>query len=172
MDDFDKIYELYGNQVYKFLICLTNDADLSEELTQETFYQAIKSINKFKGECKLSVWLCQIAKYSYYRYVKKYMHNENSFEEVPEITSEDEIPETIAINKEGTSFLLNCISLLPEQYKNVVYLRAYKDLSFKEIGRAYKNNEIWARVTFYRGKLKLKKIIIDMRGRNNSEDKL
>lgn len=83
MDDFDKIYELYGNQVYKFLICLTNDADLSEELTQETFYQAIKSIDKFKGECKLSVWLCQIAKYSYYKHIKKYMHNENAFEEVP-----------------------------------------------------------------------------------------
>lgn len=68
MEDLSEIYKSY---VKRFLICLTSNVDLAEELTQETFYQAIKSIHRYNGECKISVWLCQIAKYTYYNYLKK-----------------------------------------------------------------------------------------------------
>ena len=68
----EDIYQTYADEVKKFLICLTSDVDLAEELTQETFYQAVKSINRYNGECKMSVWLCQIAKHSFYNYLKKH----------------------------------------------------------------------------------------------------
>lgn len=61
MQDIEKIYEEYFETVNKYLFCLTHNSDISEELTQETFCKAVKKINTYKGECKMSVWLCQIA---------------------------------------------------------------------------------------------------------------
>ena len=63
MKEIQDMYSENANYVMKFLMALTSNEALSEELTQETFYQAVKSIDKFKGDCKISVWLCQIAKH-------------------------------------------------------------------------------------------------------------
>ena len=71
MQNIEKIYEQYFETVNKYLFCLTRNSDISEELTQETFYKAVKNINSFKGECKISVWLCQIAKNLWFDYCKK-----------------------------------------------------------------------------------------------------
>ena len=74
MEDLSEIYKSYANEVKLFLLCLTSSEDLAEEITQETFYQAVKSIHRYNGECKISVWLCQIAKHSYFDYLKKAKH--------------------------------------------------------------------------------------------------
>lgn len=68
------MYLNYANIVKRFLISLTGNFDLSEDLTQETFYQAYRSIHRFNGDCKLSVWLCQIAKHVYFDHLKKKKH--------------------------------------------------------------------------------------------------
>ena len=79
MQDMEQIYEQYFETVYKYLFCLTRNSDIAEELTQETFYRAVKKINTFKEDCKISVWLCQIA----IKTVKEYLgKNENWFEKV------------------------------------------------------------------------------------------
>lgn len=67
MYDIDEICKKYYNTVFKYLMSLAHDINLSEELTQETFYIAIKEINKFKGKCSISTWLCIIAKHLYYK---------------------------------------------------------------------------------------------------------
>lgn len=79
MEDLNRIYQSYADEVKRFLICLTSNVDLAEELTQETFYQAVKSIHRYNGECKISVWLCQIVKHSYYNYLKKEKNIDNTF---------------------------------------------------------------------------------------------
>ena len=66
MEPMSELYQQYADEVKRFLVCLTGDMDLAEELTQETFYQAIRSIGRYNGACKLSVWLCQIAKHLYW----------------------------------------------------------------------------------------------------------
>ena len=71
MQDMEKIYKEYFETVYKYLFCLTRNQDISEELTQETFYKAVKKIDTYKGECKVSVWLCQIAKNLWYDECRK-----------------------------------------------------------------------------------------------------
>ena len=71
MDDMDAVYRTHAQTVYKFLLAQCHDPDLAEELTQETFYQAVRSIGRFDGSCKLSVWLCQIAKHLWYQYLRK-----------------------------------------------------------------------------------------------------
>ena len=84
MDDMDAIYRNHAQTVYKFLLAQCHDPDLAEELTQETFYQAVRSIERFDGSCKLSVWLCQIAKHLWYQYLRKHQQKPVSLETAPE----------------------------------------------------------------------------------------
>ncbi|MGD9567861.1 MAG: RNA polymerase sigma factor [Sedimentibacter sp.] len=81
----DELYSEYFQTVFKYLFCLTHDADISEELTQETFYQAIKTYSNFRGDCKVSVWLCQIAKHLWYKeYSKRKRNASDSIDDIPD----------------------------------------------------------------------------------------
>ena len=153
MPDMDAIYRQYAQTVYHFLLSQTRDEALAEELTQETFYQAIRSIHRFDGSCKLSVWLCQIAKHLWYQHLRK-AGRETAAEEAPEPlvpSAEDE-----ALAGDGQVALLKRVHALPPQQREVVYLRSFGGLSFREIGDVLGKTETWARVTFYRGKEKLR----------------
>lgn len=101
MQNIEEIYKEYSITVYKYLFCLTQNRDISEELTQETFAIAVEDIKKFRGECKLSVWLCQIAKHLWYKELKKRKKNANvSFEEINDNILYDESLEEIICEKE------------------------------------------------------------------------
>lgn len=151
--DLNEIYNNYAEVVFKYLMCLCHDADLSEELTQETFYQAVRSIDSYNGACKMSVWLCQIAKHSYYKYLEK---NKKQRKEIYQVNTIHTSPETELINSEDKVALFRIIHLLEEPYKEVLLLRILGGLSYKEIGEIQLKNENWARVTFYRAKIKLR----------------
>ena len=158
MQDIEKIYEEYFETVNKYLFCLTHNNDISEELTQETFYKAVKKIDTYKGECKMSVWLCQIAKNLWYdqcRKNKKFVKTEetNSLN-VQELNT---LEEQVISNDEKIS-LYKKMQNLDEKTREVVYLRITGELSFKEIGIILNKTENWARVTFYRGKNQLKEV--------------
>ena len=71
MDDFERIYAEYYDQVYGYCLKLTHDPHMAEEVTQESFFKALKAIDSFHGECRLQVWLCQIAKNTYFSLLKK-----------------------------------------------------------------------------------------------------
>jgi len=146
--------------VFKYLYCLTRDFNTSEELTQETFYKALKNINKFKGESKLSTWLCQIAKNLWYDEIKRKKVKEISLEDssgIVEIISNESI-EDEAISKDTRIKLFERLQKLDSVTREVIYLRITGDLSFKEIGTILNKTENWARVTYYRGKQKLKEV--------------
>lgn len=152
MDELTEIYEQHAEQVGKYLISLCRNADVAEELTQETFYQAIRSIDNYNGNCKMSVWLCQIAKHTYYKYVDRQVKQASPIQTTEQITS----LEHDFIDNENKMDLFRIIHLLGEPYKEIVLLRLLGDLSFKEIGDIHLKNENWARVSFYRAKLKLR----------------
>lgn len=154
MDDMSAIYRQHAQTVYKFLLSQSHDPDLAEELTQETFYQAVRSADRFDGSCKVSVWLCQIAKHLWYQHLRKRNRETPMPEEgidVPLPSAEEEI-----LDRAGQLDLLRQVHSLPEAQKEVVYLRAFGGLSFREIGDVLGKTETWARVTFYRGKEKLR----------------
>ena len=69
--DMDAVYQEYANLIYRFLYTHTHDADWSQELMQETFLRAVDSISRYDGSCKLSVWLCQIAKHVMWQELRK-----------------------------------------------------------------------------------------------------
>ncbi len=97
MKGIDKIYSEYFQTVYKYLFTLTQDADVSEELTQETFYQAVKTFDRFRGESKVSVWLCQIAKHLWYKeYKRRNRFTEGFVEEMSDlIPSSENLQESV-----------------------------------------------------------------------------
>lgn len=154
MDDMDAIYRNHAQTVYKFLLAQCRDPDLAEELTQETFYKAVRSIERFDGSCKLSVWLCQIAKHLWYQYLRKHQQKPVPLEAEPE--SYFPSAEEGLLAQEERLALLRQIHQLPEPQREVVYLRAFGNLSFREIGDVLGKTETWARVTFYRTKEKLR----------------
>ncbi len=158
MQDIEKVYEEYFKTVYKYLFCLTHNSDLSEELTQETFYRAVQKIGSFKEECKISVWLCQIAKNLWYDEIKKDKKiNKANEEELGLITSNENLEETIISNEQKME-LYKKMQKLDDLTREVMYLRITGELSFKEIGTILNKTENWARVTFYRGKNKIREV--------------
>lgn len=149
MQDIEKIYKEYFETVNKYLFCLTRNSDISEELTQETFYKAVKKINTYKGECKMSVWLCQIAKNLWIDQCRKNKKITNlSEEDLINITEQKSLEEKIILDDEKIS-LYKKMQKLDEKTREVIYLRISGELTFKEIADILNKTETWARVTFY-----------------------
>lgn len=157
-NELDEYYCAHAKTVEHFLFRYTCDQDLAEELTQETFYQALKTIKSFKGECKASVWLCQIAKNVWKQYLQRQKYRKHSnldeVENNPLIAYEFE---SVFFQREEKVDLYKQIRQLDADAREVVYLRMTDDLSFSEIGEILGISENCARVTFYRAKQKLVK---------------
>ena len=155
--DLHEAYARHARTVYRFLLSQCGDADLAEELTQETFYRAVRSIGRYNGACKLSVWLCQIAKHLWYQHLR----HQKRESPLPEDGGEGLVPpapsaETEVLAQTGRMELLRRVHDLPEPGREVVYLRIFGNLSFREIGDVLGRTQTWARVTFYRCKERLK----------------
>lgn len=158
MQDMEAIYKEYFGTVNKYLFCLTHNNDISEELTQETFYKAVKKIDTYRGDCKISVWLCQIAKNLWYDQCRKNKKMTNLQEEDWFDLQEKNTIEEQLISNEEKILLYRKMQKLDEKTREVMYLRITGELSFKEIGTILNKTENWARVTFYRGKNRLKEV--------------
>jgi len=165
VDDFEQLYCLYSKQLYKYLLYISGDKYLAEELLQETYYQALKSIFRFKGDSKVSTWLYQISKNVYLKHISKEMKEKLiSTNETKDLIYSN-TPEEIIEGKEKSINLINAIYELKDQDREIIFLRSFGDLSFREIGAEFKQSEGWARTNFYRAKLKLKNLLI-----NSEED--
>lgn len=163
----DELYQENAKIVYGFLCSLCHDRSLAEELTQETFLQAYKSLERYDGSCKVSSWLCQIAKHLYYRHLQKakreiptdFGGQEPGAEGQAELGMHSgqgrggaQNPEHQALVRLELLDVLKEMQKLPAQMREVMYLRIAGDLTFKEIGEILGRSENWARVSFYRGK--------------------
>ncbi len=149
----DDVYKEYAQMVFKYLMSLCHDSDLAEELTQETFFQAVRSIEKFDGSCKISTWLCAIAK----NVLQAHRRKQKPLEEIkdPQKTSDSAEKETL--DKYDQIELMKQLHRCPEPFKEILYLRIFGGMSFKDIGDIMGKTENWARVNFYRGKEHLRK---------------
>lgn len=153
MRNFDEIYAEYYKEVYKFVVALCRNQVLAEEITQETFFKALKSIDSFKGNCKIGTWLCKIAKNAYFDYSKK--HNLNTDYPLENIISEEDI-EGRFTDRETAYEIHKVLHKLSEPYKEVFHLRTFGELSFSQIAVLFGKTESWARVTYYRAKVMMK----------------
>lgn len=162
MKEFDEIYREYYHVLYTFLLRLTaGNHLLTEELTQETFYQAFISIHRYNGKCQFFTWLCQIAKNSYFKYLRKNRALAVDFVILGEelLKNEQESTEQQYECKVVKEDLRKAISQLNKKQQNIVMLRIYFELSFQEIGKLLGMKENTVRVNFYRAKEILKQFL-------------
>ena len=152
MDDFERIYAEYYDAVYGYCLRLTHDHHLAEEVTQESFFKALKAIDSFHGECRLQVWLCQIAKNTYFSLLKKRKHTAPMEGDWPDPA---DLEERLG-DKEEALQIHRVLHTLPEPYREVFWLRTFGELSFSQIGELFEKTESWARVTYHRARLKIK----------------
>lgn len=151
VSDFEALYKKYFSHVFKYILAISRNEDIAEEITQQTFLKAMTSIDKFRGDCNIRVWLCQIAKNQYLmlQRERKHFDNESEIEETTEF-------EEHFFDREDSKNLHRLLHKMPEPYKEVFTLRTFGELSYAQIGELFQKSESWARVTYFRAKEKLK----------------
>ena len=155
--DFEKIYNEYFNDVYLYIKRLSGDEHIAEDITSETFFKALKSIDSFRGECEIRVWLCQIAKNSYYTFVKKNSKVQDVDEtELINLPDNKNNVENEVQSKLQAFAIQKVLHEIDEPYREVFMWRVYADLSFKEIAGIFNKNENWACVTYHRARKLIK----------------
>lgn len=150
--DLEKLYHDYFSVVYKYILSISKDSLTAEEITQETFFKALKKIDEFRGDCSVRVWLCQIAKNTYYNYTKK----QARFVELKEGEESSEYAEYDFLASYHTKAAHRILHNMKEPYKEVFSLRVFGELSFSDIGELFGKSDSWARVTFHRARLMIK----------------
>ena len=146
MQSMEEIYRQHAQTVYRYLLAQTRSADLAEELTQETFYQAVRTAGQYRGEGRLTTWLCGIAK----NVLRTYQRRHPQEEELAETAAAPDTPDEAFLARESQLELLRKMQTLGN-------LRIFGALSFRDIGEILSHTENWARVTYDRGREALRK---------------
>lgn len=161
-EEFEKIYIRYFNDVFLFLKKLSKDESMAEEITSETFFKAMRSIDTFRGETDIRVWLCQIAKNCYFSHLKKQQSivNIDDIDDIEFPDNKDTIEEQI-LNRCDAMQIHLLLHNLAEPYKEVFMLRVFGELSFKQIADIFQKTDNWACVTYHRARNKILKQMED-----------
>ena len=155
----EDLYKLYAKAVYRYLFSLIGEADTAEELTQETFCQALKSIDTYRGESTPQVWLCAIAKRLWFKELERRKRTVLVGEsDLSRVAAPDD-PAKEHEAQQARIALYQAMQKLDAETREVIHLRLAGDFSFRDIGEILGHSEVWARVRFYRGKEELVKII-------------
>ena len=158
----DLSFEKYYEDVFRFLRGLSADEHLAEELTQETFYRALKSRDSYRGDADIRVWLCSIAKNLYYTHYKNQKRYADA-EDMEEYGAEGKSVTQLIEDKDMALRIHRILHHLREPYKEIFSLRIFGELSFKEIGQLFDKSEHWACVTYHRAKEMIQSEIEDER---------
>ena len=155
MSDFEEIYLRYFSKVYLYILKLCGNEHIAEDVTSETFFKAMKGVGAFKGNCDVGVWLCQIAKNTYFSYLRK---NKNvvTDDEVAQGIASDRSVEEKVIESDEADRIRAVLHELPDQYKEVFMWRVFAELDFPQIGGMFGKSENWACVTYYRARKMIK----------------
>lgn len=159
MTEFEDIYNNYFKDIFLYIYSLSGDRHIAEDITAETFMKAIKSIERFKGNCDIRVWLCQIAKNCYFSFLrkkKKTVHLDELSEQKDNFNFEQIISST-----EESMEIHEILHNLDEPYKEVFSLRVFGELSFKQIACLFGKSDNWACVTYHRARNKIKERMED-----------
>lgn len=151
--EFEQIYNAYYKSVYLYVMQISDSEHIAEEITSETFYKAINSVNSFRGDCDMRVWLCQIAKNTYFSYLKKHKRELSVAEaDLQDITNSNVLIDEQIEKQEEAWQIRKILHSISDPYKEVFMWRVFGELSFKEIGGLYKKTDNWACVTYHRAR--------------------
>lgn len=152
MDAFEELYKQYYRQVFFYVLGLCRNEHIAEEITQETFFRVLKKMDTFRGECRVNVWITQIARNTFYNYCRrKKLDPENTLEDV-EVAAQEDLEEKM-LDREAAGQIHRALHAIPEPYREVFWMRTFGELSFREIGNIHGKTESWARVVYHRARL-------------------
>ncbi len=154
--DFEEIYRRYFGDVYRYLLRLSGSETAAEDITSETFLRAMQALPRFRGDCDVRVWLCRIARNTYFS-TRRDPDNQPMEEPGEERAGSAPSPEEETLRREEGRRLRQLLHGLEEPYREVFLWRHYGDLSFREIGQLFGKSENWACVTYHRARGKLRK---------------
>ena len=161
MKTFESLYRDYYQKVYAFLNRMCADGDLAEDLTQETFLQAYKSLYKFRGECEVFTWLAAIGKHTYFKYLKKkrlHLDAANLDLVAQNYLKGDVSPEEHVSQKDIEKAVRKVVEDIPKKYRDVVVLRVYAELPFSQVAQILRISENSAKVIYFRAKKMLMEV--------------
>ena len=164
MTEFEQLYHTYFNDVYLYILRLSGNEHIAEEITSDTFFKAMRSIGSFRGDCDVRVWLCQIAKNCYYSYVTK--RSRTQYTEEAEMQAIPDPTPSVAdeyARRDEIERIQKALHGVGEPYREVFMWRVYAQLSFKQIGGIFGKSENWACVTYHRARKMIKK---ELEGKN------
>ena len=153
----EELYRTNYDIVYRYIRSISQDGSLAEEVTQETFFKALKKADQFRGDCDVRVWLCQIAKNTLYDHLKKQKKQLLGDEKLEKAESAGgELLEEKLAQRSQAMEIHKVLHRLSEPYKEVFSLRTFGELTFREIGMLFGKSENWARVTYSRARVKIR----------------
>lgn len=151
--EFDEVYTAYFKSVYHYIWQLSGSDQLAEELTSETFFKAMGAIDRFRGDCDLRVWLCQIAKNAYFSYCRRHKAAPGlDAPDLPEPAAGEPPLEDRLAQQENARRIREILHHISDPYKEVFLWRVFGELSFREIGELFDKTDNWACVTYHRAR--------------------
>lgn len=160
MTSFEEVYAVYFNDVYRYLLSLSGSESVAEELTSETFFRAMDALGRFRGECSVRVWLCQIAKNLYLSHLRR--EKRLAPLEEQELPQED-CSRAVEDHSEAER-IQQLLHALREPYREVFMWRVYGEKSFRDIGKLFGKTENWACVTYHRARRMIREGLEDEHG--------
>ena len=153
--DFDDIYRTYFDPVYRYVLSLSGDPHVAEEITQETFFKALRSLDQFRGESSIKSWLCTIARNQLYTEGRK--KKGQPLDGALELPDTSPGPEESILRQDESMHIHHLRHRLDEPYREVFTLRTLGQLSLRDIGEIFDRTENWACVVYHRARARLKK---------------
>ena len=153
-ETFDEIYQSYFDPVYRYVLSLSGDPQAAEEITQETFFKALRSLDRFRGESSVKSWLCAIAKNIWLSDRRK--KKAEPLDEAAEVPDPGIGPEESVVRRDESMRIHRLLHRLEEPYREVFTLRTLGQLRFRDIGELFGKSENWACVVYHRARSKLK----------------
>ncbi len=154
-DTFDQIYQNYFDAVYRYALSLSRNPQIAEEITQESFFKAMRTLDQFQGRSSLKSWLCAIAKNLWLTELRK--KKDQSIDDALQIQDPSIGPEEAIVRQDESMRIHRLLHHLDEPYREVFTLRILGQLSFRDIGDLFGKSENWACVVFHRARTRIKK---------------
>lgn len=161
MRDLDRIYRENFIRVYRYILSISGDEHMAEDITQETFYRAMRKLNTFRGDSSMATWLCRIARNLLLNYADREKRSNAAADEMKRGETSTGSAEAEAIRKETGQAIRAAIQKMKDPYGEVLSLRLYGEMSFAEIGRLFEKSDSWARVTYHRARMMIKEELKD-----------
>lgn len=156
------LIERYEKKIHMFVLHMLKPYgydSLAEDLSQETFYKAYKSIQSFRDvEATFSTWLYTIARNTVLSELRKSKNKEVFLEDshaTPKVSME-RLPEQEILRHEREHLVRQAINNLPEKQRTALVLREYEQLDYKQIARILDSSISSVKSLLFRGRANIK----------------